>query len=159
MSRLTPLRSRGFTIVEVLVAMTLTGIVVAGTLRALTAQKKFYARQARILEARHAMRASAIILASEFRDVSAVGGDLYSIDIDGTGLQRLTDGMDPVWSPDGTELAFARWQNPPADPPEADRGTHGWLPPRRGRASTRARACRCPTSPPPYGFLAWLERS
>ena len=41
MKRHIPLRSRGFTIVEVLVAMTLTGIVVAGTLRALTAQKKF----------------------------------------------------------------------------------------------------------------------
>jgi hypothetical protein len=59
--------------------MTLTGIVVAGTLRALSAQKKFYARQARILEARHAMRASATILASQLRDASAVGGDLYAI--------------------------------------------------------------------------------
>jgi prepilin-type N-terminal cleavage/methylation domain-containing protein len=36
-------RSRGFTLIEVLVAMTLTGIVVAGTLRALSTQKKFYA--------------------------------------------------------------------------------------------------------------------
>lgn len=70
---------RGFTLVEVLVAMTLTGIVVAGTLRALSAQKKFYARQARILDARHAMRASATILASELRDASAMGGDLYAI--------------------------------------------------------------------------------
>ncbi|UCC84216.1 MAG: prepilin-type N-terminal cleavage/methylation domain-containing protein [Gemmatimonadota bacterium] len=70
---------RGFTLVEVLVAMTLTGIVVAGTLRALSAQKKFYARQARILDARHAMRASATILASELRDASATGGDLYAI--------------------------------------------------------------------------------
>ena len=87
MKRHIPLRSRGFTIVEVLVAMTLTGSVVAGTLRALTAQKKFYARQARILDARHAMRASAIILASEFRDASAVGGDLYSISSDSVGLR------------------------------------------------------------------------
>lgn len=70
---------RGFTLVEVLVAMTLTGIVVAGTLRALSAQKKFYARQARILDARHAMRASTTILASEFRDASAADGDLYAI--------------------------------------------------------------------------------
>jgi prepilin-type N-terminal cleavage/methylation domain-containing protein len=72
-------RSRGFTLVEVLVAMTLTGIVVAGTLRALTAQKKFYARQTRILQARHAMRASTTILVSELREVSATGGDLYAI--------------------------------------------------------------------------------
>ena len=67
--------------------MTLTGIVVAGTLRALTAQKRFYARQARILVARHAMRASAIILSSEFREASSVGGDLYFIASDSVGLR------------------------------------------------------------------------
>lgn len=82
-----PLRSRGFTLIEVLVAMTLTGIVVAGTLRALSAQKRFYARQARILAARHAMRASTTILASEFREVSAAGGDLYFLADDSVGLR------------------------------------------------------------------------
>lgn len=76
------IRSRGFTLVEVLVAMTLTGIVVAGTLRALSAQKKFYARQARILSARHAMRASATVLTSELREVSPPGGDLYAFGSD-----------------------------------------------------------------------------
>ncbi len=78
---------RGFTLVEVLVAMTLTGIVVAGTLRALSAQKKFYARQARILDARHAMRASATILASELREVSAAGGDLLAIGSDSVAIR------------------------------------------------------------------------
>jgi prepilin-type N-terminal cleavage/methylation domain-containing protein len=82
-----PRGSRGFTLVEVLVAMTLTGIVVAGTLRALTAQKRFYARQARILDARHAMRASLIILSSELRETSAVGGDLYFVASDSIGLR------------------------------------------------------------------------
>ena len=81
------LRSHGFTLVEVLVAMTLTGIVVAGTLKALSAQNKFYARQARILEARHAMRASATILSSEFREASATGGDLYAIASDSVALR------------------------------------------------------------------------
>ncbi|UCF20838.1 MAG: prepilin-type N-terminal cleavage/methylation domain-containing protein [Gemmatimonadota bacterium] len=74
--------SRGFTLVEVLIALTLTGIVVAGTLQALSAQKKFYARQARILDARHAMRASTTILSSELREVSAASGDLYSVSRD-----------------------------------------------------------------------------
>jgi hypothetical protein len=67
--------------------MTLTGIVVAGTLRALTAQKKFYARQARILDARHAMRASETILASELRAASSPGGDLYAIASDSFALR------------------------------------------------------------------------
>ncbi|KPK81435.1 MAG: hypothetical protein AMS25_06680 [Gemmatimonas sp. SM23_52] len=82
-----PAASRGFTLVEVLVAMTLTGMVVAGTLQALSAQKKFYARQSRILDARHAMRASATILSSELREASATGGDLYAIGSDSVALR------------------------------------------------------------------------
>lgn len=77
----------GFTLVEVIVAMTLTGLVVAGTLRALSAQKKFYARQARILDARHAMRAATTILASELREASPGGGDVYAIAPDSVALR------------------------------------------------------------------------
>lgn len=40
------------------------------------------------------------------------GGDIYRIGADGSGLQRLTDGIDPVWSPDGTQLALSRWRDP-----------------------------------------------
>lgn len=95
-----PARSLGFTLVEVIVAMTLTGIVVAGTLKALTAQRKFYTRQARILDARHAMRASTIILASEFREASATGGDLYAVASDSVAL-RSTVGFAIVCNVNG----------------------------------------------------------
>lgn len=43
---------------------------------------------------------------------TTLGGDLYTIRADGTGLQRVTDGVDPIWSPDGQQIAFARWREP-----------------------------------------------
>jgi|GEM_PF-367077 len=38
------------------------------------------------------------------------GGDIMLINADGTGLRRLTDGIDPVLSADGQQVAFTRWQ-------------------------------------------------
>ena len=37
------------------------------------------------------------------------GGDIMVINPDGTGLRRLTQGIDPVLSPDGKTVAFTRW--------------------------------------------------
>jgi Tol biopolymer transport system component len=37
------------------------------------------------------------------------GGDIYVVDADGSGLRRITDGIDPQLSPDGTQIAFTRW--------------------------------------------------
>jgi hypothetical protein len=37
------------------------------------------------------------------------GGDIYVISADGTGLQRVTHGIDPQLSPDGSKIAFTRW--------------------------------------------------
>ncbi len=38
------------------------------------------------------------------------GGDIYVINADGTGLRRLTNGLDPQLSPDGSRVAFTRWE-------------------------------------------------
>lgn len=38
------------------------------------------------------------------------GGDIYLINADGTGLRRLTHGLDPQLSPDGARVAFTRWE-------------------------------------------------
>lgn len=43
---------------------------------------------------------------------TAFGGDFYTINVDGTGLQRITDGVDAAWSPNGQQIAFARWREP-----------------------------------------------
>ncbi|MDH4207263.1 MAG: hypothetical protein OEV76_00135 [Anaerolineae bacterium] len=42
----------------------------------------------------------------------ASGGDIYTVNADGSGLVRVTRGMDPSWSPDGSRIAFARWTSP-----------------------------------------------
>jgi dipeptidyl aminopeptidase/acylaminoacyl peptidase len=49
---------------------------------------------------------------------NASGGDIYVVNANpqgafgsGTGLRRLTSGMDPVLSPDGRTVAFARWDH------------------------------------------------
>ena len=38
------------------------------------------------------------------------GGDFYRINADGTGLQRISNGLDPQVSPDGSKVAFTRWE-------------------------------------------------
>jgi len=42
----------------------------------------------------------------------ASGGDIYAVNADGSNLTRLTYGMDPDWSPDGSQITFVRWTTP-----------------------------------------------
>ncbi len=60
------------------------------------------------------------------------GGDIYRINADGTGLQWVTTGLDPQLSPDGTQIAFTRWEpryelfTINIDGTNEQAWTHGW---------------------------------
>ncbi len=40
--------------------------------------------------------------------MDASGGNIYTVNGDGTGLQKVTTGLDPAWNSSGTQIAFAR---------------------------------------------------
>lgn len=40
------------------------------------------------------------------------GGNIYLMKADGSGLRRLTYGFEPALSPDGSQVAFTRWDEP-----------------------------------------------
>ncbi len=40
------------------------------------------------------------------------GGAIYLMNADGTGLRQLTTGFEPALSPEGTQVAFTRWDEP-----------------------------------------------
>jgi Tol biopolymer transport system component len=42
---------------------------------------------------------------------TATGGEIYTVNGDGSNLTRVSRGIDPSWSPDGTQITFARWDN------------------------------------------------
>ena len=39
------------------------------------------------------------------------GGDIMVVNRDGSGLRKITSGIDPVLSPDGNKIAFTRWDS------------------------------------------------
>jgi len=59
-----------------------------------------------------AIRPSAPKLGGKLVFQNQNGGAIYLMNADGTGLRQLTTGFEPALSPDGTQVAFTRWDEP-----------------------------------------------
>lgn len=73
------LTRRGFSLVELLIAMVLLAIVVAGLYRALMTNQRVYQQQTQVIGLQQNMRAAATILPQELRELDATGGDIYAM--------------------------------------------------------------------------------
>lgn len=70
---------RGFTLVELLVAMVLLAIVAGGMMSIIVRQQQFYSGSAGVLETRGSVRDGMAMLTSDLRSLSPPHGDLYSM--------------------------------------------------------------------------------
>ncbi|MGD2215257.1 MAG: hypothetical protein PVJ64_00820 [Gemmatimonadales bacterium] len=69
----------GFTMLELLVYLFVAVLVVAGVYNLMIGQNRLYMKQRELQDVRTSLRAAANLLAFEFRQASAAGGDLDSI--------------------------------------------------------------------------------
>lgn len=73
------LSRRGFTLVELLIALTLLAIVTAAFYRSLTTNQRVYQKQTQIIDLQQNLRAAAAILPEELREVDASEGDITAM--------------------------------------------------------------------------------
>jgi prepilin-type N-terminal cleavage/methylation domain-containing protein len=73
------LTRRGFSLVELLIAMVLLAIVVTGLYRALMTNQRVYQQQTQVIGLQQNMRAAAAILPQELRELDATEGDIMAM--------------------------------------------------------------------------------
>src|SRR5213596_4420493 len=88
------LARRGFTLVELLVALTLLGIVSAAIYKVLVNNQRLYLAQTQTIDLNQNLRAAAAILPAEFRELDAADGDITAM------------GPDSIRMRTGRQLAF-----------------------------------------------------
>ena len=73
------LTRRGFTLVELLIALTLLAIVTAAFYRSLVTNQRVYQKQTQVIDLQQNMRAAAAILPQELREVDASDSDITAM--------------------------------------------------------------------------------
>jgi len=72
-------RRAGFTLVELMIAVLVAGLVMAAVYRVLTANQRFSRAQSQVLDVQSNLRNAMAILSADLREIDARGGDLVSI--------------------------------------------------------------------------------
>ena len=72
-------RRRGFTLIELMISIAIAGIVLTAAYKLLLANQRFYRSQSVISDVQTNVREAALILSSELREISPVGGDLQQM--------------------------------------------------------------------------------
>ena len=79
----------GFTLIELMVAIVLTGIVLGSVYQTLGNNQRFYRSTSQILDVQQGIRAVAQLLPSELREVDAVAGDVLAMGPDSITIKAL----------------------------------------------------------------------
>jgi prepilin-type N-terminal cleavage/methylation domain-containing protein len=69
----------GFTLIELMIAMVLMGIIGGAIVTLLLRQQRFYNGTNELIQTRQQIRQAAAMLPSDLRGISSVGGDIYSM--------------------------------------------------------------------------------
>jgi len=83
------LKRRGFTLVELLVALVLMGIVTAAIYRVLVNNQRTYQSQTQRIDLQQNIRAAATILPAEFRELNAFDGDIKAMGPDSIMIRAM----------------------------------------------------------------------
>ena len=83
-------RRRGFTLVELIIAMVLFGIVMAAAMQVILKQQRFYRGAGELLEMRNGLRQGVTMLTSDLRAVYPAAGDVYKWSASEVGFRSIT---------------------------------------------------------------------
>jgi prepilin-type N-terminal cleavage/methylation domain-containing protein len=80
---------RGYTLIEILVALVLLGIVSAGVYKVLVNNQRIYTAQTQRIDLQQNIRAAAAILPAEFRQLDAAEGDITAMGPDSIRMRAI----------------------------------------------------------------------
>ena len=90
MSGIPRIQRHGFTIVELIVAMVLFGIVMGAAMQVILKQQRFYRGAGELLEMRTGLRQGVVMLTSDLRAIYPADGDIYEWSRSKIGFRSVT---------------------------------------------------------------------